>query len=251
MFTEPELRHFLDDGYLHVPGLLNGAEVEQYRQAFETTWHSVPGGKLNQHVLLKRREWIELIEHPPILDRHRAVFGEQVQLLQYDLLRQGPGSTMPIRSWHRDFVFPGDHPLSINTIVYLDEMTDERGPTYVVPGSHRGQALPPTDQLHVPLPGEVPVYAQPGDAVFINSAIWHSGGRNTTEGLRRAIYLYYGHWWLKRYEADQTLPWQALENAGEQRLRLLGVKMPDRDIHQYRPHLLPEITPSEAQGQPA
>ena len=46
---------------------------------------------------------MELIEHPPILDRHRAIFGNQVQLLQYDLLRQGPrNSAFPERSWHRD-----------------------------------------------------------------------------------------------------------------------------------------------------
>jgi len=31
------------------------------------------------------------------------------------------------------------------------------------------------------------------------------------------------------------LPWQAFEGAGEQRLRLLGVNMPDRDIHIYDP----------------
>jgi ectoine hydroxylase-related dioxygenase (phytanoyl-CoA dioxygenase family) len=79
----------------------------------------------------------------------------------------------------------------------------------------------------------VAVHASAGDAVFINSAIWHSGGRNRSDGLRRAIYLYYGYWWLKPYEADQQRPWQALEGAGEQRLRLLGVKMPAPDLHQY------------------
>ena len=41
--------------------------------------------------------------------------------------------------------------------------------------------------------------------------------------------------WLKRYEFEQALPWQALEGASEQRLRLLGVKMPDRDLHMYDP----------------
>ena len=77
------------------------------------------------------------------------------------------------------------------------------------------------------------MHANAGDAVFINSAIWHSGGSNRSEGLRRGIYLYYGYWWLKRYEFDTLLPWQALENASEQRLKLLGVKMPGHDIHQY------------------
>ena len=80
------------------------------------------------------------------------------------------------------------------------------------------------------------VYAEPGDAIFINSAVWHTGGRNEGDGLRRGIYLYYGYWWLKRYESDQALPWQALEGADAQRLTLLGVRNPGgADLHQYSP----------------
>lgn len=73
------------------------------------------------------------------------------------------------------------------------------------------------------------------DAVFINGAICHSGGSNQTDGLRRGIFLYFGYWWMKRSESETKLPWQAFQNASEQRLRLLGVKMLDRDIHQYDP----------------
>jgi ectoine hydroxylase-related dioxygenase (phytanoyl-CoA dioxygenase family) len=71
--------------------------------------------------------------------------------------------------------------------------------------------------------------------VFINSAIWHTGSRNRSDGLRRGIYLYYGYWWLKPYEAHKKRPWQCLESAPTQRLELLGVKMPAGDIHQYNP----------------
>ena len=114
-------------------------------------------------------------------------------------------------------------------------MTPERGPTHVLPGSHRGWRQPPTgEERQQPLEGEVAVIAEPGDAAFINSAIWHSGGINRSEGLRRGIYLYFGHWWLKRYEWQQEIPWQALENADEQRLQLLGLRQPG-DLHIYPP----------------
>jgi ectoine hydroxylase-related dioxygenase (phytanoyl-CoA dioxygenase family) len=190
---------------------------------------------LNQSRLLKYRPFLELIEHPAILERHRVFFGEQVQLLQADLVVQRPGHEGPKRAWHRDFSFPGDIPLSINTIIYLDPMTDDRGPTYVVPGTHRGRALPPGDDTkHLPRSDEVPVYAEPGDALFFNSAVWHSGGINHTDGSRRGLYLYYGHWWMKRYrEEDLDLPPQAFDDASEQRLKLLGAKMPHPDLHMY------------------
>jgi hypothetical protein len=234
MTTPEEKQFFLEHGYLHALDVLTANHLATIQSEFDRVWE-LEKPRVNQHRLLKYPAFIELIEHPPILDRHRAIFGRQVQLLQYDFLRQGPRSEAQERHWHRDFSFPGDRPLSINTILYLDNMTEEVGPTRVVPGSHRGEALPPADHVNKPLPGEVAVSAAAGDAVFINSAIWHSGGRNQSAGLRRGIYLYYGYWWLKRYESNEALPWQAFENAGEQRLRLLGVRMPDRDIHMYNP----------------
>jgi hypothetical protein len=234
MITQDEYDFFQREGYLHVRGVLRGDHLRLIQEEFDRVWE-LEKPKVNQHRLLKYQAFIDLIEYPPILERQQAIFGNQVQLLQFDLLRQGPGSTFPLRAWHRDFVFPGDRPLSINTIIMLNEMTDARGPTRVVPRTHLGEQYPPADKLNQPLTGEVAVYAAPGDAVFINSAIWHTGGRNTTDGLRRGIYLYYGYWWLKRYEAEQELPWQALQNASEERLRLLGIKMPDRDLHMYDP----------------
>ena len=233
--TRDEREHFLQHGYLHARGVLDEALLGRIRDEFEQIWGAE--GRANQLALLKRRTFIDLIEHPPILERHAAVFGRQTQLLQYDFLRQEPGSTFPLRAWHRDFSFPGDRPMSINTIVYLDRMDDANGPTYVVPGTHRGVQLPPEDARDQPLPGEIPVYAEPGDAVFINSAIWHTGSRNQSQGLRRGIYMYYGYWWLKRYESGFALPPECLEGATETRLRLLGYRMPDSDLHIYDPTL--------------
>lgn len=235
MRTSAEKDFFLTHGYLHARQVLAPAELAFYRREFDRVW-AAEQPKVNQHKLLKYASFIQLVEHPAILERQQAVFGNQTQLLQYDLLRQGPESDMPARSWHRDFIFPGDRPLSVNSIVYLDPMTAERGPTCVVPGTHRGASYPPADRIHASLPGEVEVLADAGDAVFINGAIWHSGGTNRSQGLRRGIFLYFGYWWMKRYEAETTVPWQAWEKASVQRLQLLGLKMPDRDIHQYDPH---------------
>lgn len=234
MNTADEKTFFLEQGYLHARAVLSPALLEKTRAEFDRVW-DLEGPPCNQLKLLKHPHFIDLLEHPPILERHLAIFGRQTQLLQYDFLRQGAKSSAAERNWHRDFSHRGDFPLAINTILYLDDMDEDRGPTRVVPGTHRGEALPPADRRAQPLEGEIPVYAKAGDAVFINAAIWHSGGRNASDHLRRGIYLYFGYWWLKRYEADHDLPWQALENASEQRLRLLGVKRPGRDLHMYDP----------------
>ncbi len=233
MLNETEKAQFLEQGYLHVPGVLQGEHLANIQSEFDRVW-DMPG-QSSQHKLLQHQAFIDLISHKPILERHQAIFGSNAQLLQYDLLRQGPrNETFPERAWHRDFVFTGDTPLSVNTILFLDPVTEEVGPTCVVPGTHRGPEKPSVEQIGVPHPEEVALHAAPGDAVFINAAIWHSGRRNQSDGLRRGIYLYYGYWWLKRYDAEKALPWQALEGADDERLTLLGIRNPgSSDLHQY------------------
>jgi hypothetical protein len=234
MLEPGEKSQFLEQGYLLVRGVLKGEQLQQIREEYDRVYGIE--GRAHRTKVLKYKSFINLIEHPAILDRHKAIFGKQVQLLQYDLMTQAPKSGNPIRSWHRDFSFPGERPLSVNTIIFMDDITSEKGPTFVVPGSHRGEAMPPLkERIQKPLPNEVAICPNAGDAIFINSAIWHSGGTNTTDTPRRGIYMYYGYWWLKPYHMDEPHPWQAYEGATEQRLRLLGVKMPDSDIHMYTP----------------
>ena len=151
MITPAEKNFFLEQGYLHVPGVLTGDHLALIQDEFDRVWE-LEKPKVNQHRLLKYKAFIDLIEHPPILARQQAIFGHQVQLLQYDLLRQGPGSTFPERAWHRDFVFPGDRPLAINTIIMLNEMSDARGRSMprlatpslsMAPSGTRVGAIPP------------------------------------------------------------------------------------------------------------
>ena len=233
MWTPDEKSQFLEQGYLHVKEIVSPELLDTLRREYDRVWGEGDGVHVNQHELLKHQTFIDFIEYAPILGRHQAIFETQTQLLQYDLLRQGPMSDFPPRVWHRDLVHPGDFPLSINTIVYLDEMTPERGRTFVIPGSHKGYDKPPKDKVFDPLPSEVAVAVDAGDAVFINSAIWHSASRNVSDTPRRTIYLYYGHWWMKPYEAQQTRPAECLIGATRQRLCLLGYQMPDGDLHQY------------------
>jgi len=235
MITTDEKQFFLEQGYLKVEGVLVGEHLREIQRAFDEVWEAEKAPPCSQHQLLKHQPFIDLIEHAPILDRQRAIFGNQVQLLQYDLLRQGPHSAFPERRWHRDFSFAGDRPLAINTILFVDDIGSETGPTRVVPRTHLGEARPSREQLERPLEGEVAVECPAGTAIFINAAIWHTGARNDSDGLRRGIYLYYGYWWLKRYNDEQALPWQAMEGASARRLQLLGLKMPDRDLHMYDP----------------
>jgi ectoine hydroxylase-related dioxygenase (phytanoyl-CoA dioxygenase family) len=238
MIADSDWDFFNKNGYVLIKKVLDGDHLQLIRNTFTHVWQQ-EGLPCNQHKLLKYQPLIDLIEHPPILDNMTALYGSRTQLLQYDFLYQAPLNEGAERSWHRDFVFPGDYPLSSNNILYLQDMDDEIGPTYVVPGSHRGWLdLPQGDAKTRPHDGEVAVYAQAGDMAIINAAVLHSGAINRSKDReRRNLYMYYGHWWLKRYDTQQQLPWQCLANASDQRLQLLGIKSPG-DPHIYEPDAL-------------
>ena len=237
MITTSELAPLRQHGYVHVPGVLTAEWLERLRPAFDAASKAGNRQRVWQETLLGIPEFLELLEYPPLLDRLRAVFGDQLQMLSYDLLYQAPQTKGVEYNWHRDFVFPGDEPLAVNSIIYLDDIDAERGPTSVIPGTHRGHAVPPKDKVHGPLPGQVRCCVKAGDVVFINSAVWHSGGLNrSATGERRVIYLYWGYWWLKRDYQHAQIPSAALAGASDTRRNLLGLLPPGKgDMWMYDP----------------
>ena len=102
MVNDNDWDFFDQNGYVLIKGILQGDYLKKIQNAYDEIWEK-EGPRVNQHKLLKNPTFIELIEHPPLLDQHRAIFGSQTQLLQYDLLRQDPDSKKPDRGWHRDF----------------------------------------------------------------------------------------------------------------------------------------------------
>lgn len=89
MIDDAEWEHFDTHGYVLRKGVLDADHLQRICTAFDEVWET-ESAPCNQHKLLKYEPFIALIEHPSIIDQHEAVFGSQTQLLQYDLLRQGP-----------------------------------------------------------------------------------------------------------------------------------------------------------------
>jgi ectoine hydroxylase-related dioxygenase (phytanoyl-CoA dioxygenase family) len=99
-----------------------------------------------------------------------------------------------------------------NGLFLFDDMTDDNGPTRVIPGSHKWPSVnvplvniadwvaPELDaderaripeDLAKPHPDEVRVQAPAGSVVIINSALWHSGTENRSGDRRRVLHLTY------------------------------------------------------------
>lgn len=217
-----EREAFIDDGYVHLRGLLAEVEVAELEVTYDRFLCreiDVPGkdycdmagdyGREPQdysiiNVLLPRRY------HPPwqdnIFERRAASVARQLcgdgMTIDYDqLLAKQPHKLDAVFAWHQDMAYWPDTPDTRTATVWLaiDHSTPDNGCMRFVPETNRELTL----RSHVPQFGdrgashalgtellatddviEVPI--RRGDVTVHNERVMHGSGGNTTAGFRRA-----------------------------------------------------------------
>jgi ectoine hydroxylase-related dioxygenase (phytanoyl-CoA dioxygenase family) len=226
MLTREQKQRFEESGYLIVEGVLQGdllAAVRHEAEAIAATVPAETGRRVwHERALFRRPAFREILREPALVETARALQGEDVQLLALDLLLVRSGQIGI--GWHRDVTFVCNKTLSMNTGIYLQEMTEEIGPLRVVPGSHRWEDGP-TDAKADPMPGEVRVQVAAGAAVFFDAALWHTGGPNRSGRDRLALFPYFGRYFVKRMDNyfTQPLPADLLASPDPLIRQLLGL----------------------------
>jgi hypothetical protein len=104
------------------------------------------------------------------------------------IIIQTKGDSSYIPEWHKDREPDGmageeyHYPLDVFLAFYFEDMTDDHGPTLVIPGSHRDVSMTPQ--------GDVPVdaiYCRKQDALLIDQRTWHRGTPRKVPGTRFLI----------------------------------------------------------------
>ena len=225
---EADVRFFQKWGYLIVENAIDPDQVDRLRLALDAAY--ARRGEMFIHQLLEEDEaFVFLLDHPPILDRMRAILGNCLQLHSATARVTECGEEE--QSWHRDGPWPidpdgtpyGSLPGQINCGYYLDELTDENGPIVIVPGSHRAPFKPPEGFPR--FPDEMRVYVKPGQAVMFDGWLYHRGAANQSDSRRRACLMCYQNAWMKSREPFDGPRVSALKENGtaEQKLLLGGV----------------------------
>ena len=153
------------------------------------------------HILDDDPEFLELVDYGAIMPYVRTLLHEEAHFHASDAIwEQGVCEREP--GWHIDGADRGYRslrpriPLFQLKIGYiLTDMTQpDQGNLVIVPGSHRDDDEPGSEQLSGfdTLPGAVQVCGPPGTAVLFHNALWHSHGPKRRPGGRR-IMLYYAY----------------------------------------------------------
>jgi len=166
----------------------------------------------------------ELVTHPLALGTAKTLLAHATsfQLHLTQIIAIGPGQ--PAQYIHRDqwaydhFEFPKGYEVQCNTIWALDDFTEENGATRVVPGSHLWD-----DRLHLEQEQTVPAEMSRGSVLFYSGAVYHGGGANRSNAVRRAANITYNVSWL-RQEENQYLscPIDVAKELPRDLLRLMG-----------------------------
>lgn len=229
-----------EDGFALIPAVLTSDEIAALRQSIDRLR---PFGfdrmDVTEHykcVFNRDRVFFDLIDRPGIVDLAEATMGDQCHIIGQSAWRSHPGHN----GWnpHTDHTLvtvpeetasnPVAFPIYLCTAhYYLDDITEDLCPTYVIPGSHKsGRAIGWGKDSDPEWHGRrlEPVLCKPGDVLFFRSEIWHTGSLNKTDQMRYLLQTHYSH----RTIAQRFSPWpfafnqEFLALANPRQLRLLG-----------------------------
>ena len=225
MLTQIQKDVFERDGYLvleeAIPLSLIHAMREEGERMADADQPQTPRRVWHERAVFRRPVFRTLLDVTPLIEAERGLLGDDVQLLALDLLLVRPmcGNA----GWHRDVTFMCNKTLSINTGIYLQDLTSEMGLLHVWPGSHR------REDWHVvnnTCPDGIPVQAKAGTAILFDAALWHSGGKNSSPDRNRlSIFPYFGKYFIKRMDNyfTQPLPAELARTADPMKRQLLGL----------------------------
>ncbi len=223
--ADTERERFRTDGYVHLPGLLTAAEVDELSEVYDRFLRreiDVPGkdycdmagdyGRRPEdfsivNVMLPRRYHPDWVGN--VFERRAASVAEQLvgagMELDYDqLLAKQPFKDDAVFAWHQDMAYWPDTPDTRTATLWLaiDDSTIDNGCMRFVPGTVGEPAIRPhvpqfgdrgtshalgTDLLDSDVVVDVPI--RKGDVTVHNERVMHGSGGNRTAGFRRAYIL--------------------------------------------------------------
>ncbi|MDN8616664.1 phytanoyl-CoA dioxygenase family protein [Variovorax ginsengisoli] len=158
---------------------------------------------------------------------YRQIPADQPNFILRALAGRSSGAKpMPL---HIDSFVPssGKHCIACQVAIVLEDQTQQRGCTVLVPGSHLSDRY--ADQSA--MSDAIPVETRAGDIVIWDSRIWDGALGNSTGASRWSLIATFVRWWMKQnFDITGTLPEPIYEVLTDDEKAVLGYcSLPPRD----------------------
>lgn len=205
--TSDALNALHEKGYVLLPDILNQQQIDWARAAIDklTPLHWDYTGLVDHFKCIFNRDplWLPYLDLPGVIELAEAALGGDCHCIGQTAWRSHPGfigadmhvDYLPIElppSLLADSFFK--LPIQIATAhLYLDDITPDLCPTYVIPGSHKAGRPPQPDETEWQGQKAVAVLCKAGDVLFFRSDLWHAGSRNSSKDKSRyLLQVHYG-----------------------------------------------------------
>ena len=239
--TEEQLKAFNDTGYLIVENAISPEMVdalEEVADRLDAEERAKTG--LAPHKLLSKFRTVieddlllELLDNKKVFPLLWDILGWNIQLYISHLIMYPPEPPDTPRvtkaaHWHQDGGRPvpemeRPHPrLSLKVSYWLTDVTHrDNGAMRLIPGSHKLDTRPPTNEPDGDPEGAMDLIVKRGTAVLFDRRMWHSRGWNFSDVTRKVLFMGYSYRWLRGLDYN-LMPSELLEKCDPIRRQLLG-----------------------------
>jgi ectoine hydroxylase-related dioxygenase (phytanoyl-CoA dioxygenase family) len=141
-----------------------------------------------------------------------------------------------VQNIHRDIrSFTGDFKIMIQMMIVLDDFTIENGATYFLSGSHKRDDKPADDYFYN---NAERATVKKGSIILFDSNLWHSAGKNNTDGKRRTLTMAFTRPFFKQQlDYPRVLGYTFGEGLNEYLRQVLGYnsRVPENLNEYYQP----------------
>ena len=244
------LQDFYRDGIAVVPGVLTDDEIAQLRELSdlyidhpEAAKQGYAAAVITAMVLRctqsLHRAFCDMLVREPFISLAEAVLGPNPGFCGQNVIRTDSGTG--VSTWHVDdnveFPLPPEiprHDARMRMPVFWfsfqialsDILTNENGPTEIVPNSHySGRNVPKDGVLEFEGRGPAPIFCRAGDIYLFNHQLWHRGSPNGSIQRRYLMQNQYCKaWGISRFAAADSvckIAPEALSGASPRLLKIL------------------------------
>ncbi|MGA9997625.1 MAG: phytanoyl-CoA dioxygenase family protein [Pyrinomonadaceae bacterium] len=189
-------------GYTILPCVLSDSELKSARQKIDHIYQvqlEEIGGERQLEIigdiyvamcLLAYDEFfLSIATHPKVMPIIERFLGDYFVLLLQNGIINVPdiGNEQNPACWHRDLGyqhFISTRPLSITALFCIDDFSEEMGGTYVLPASHKTELFPSEEFVKE---HERVVNAKAGSVIVLDAMLYHRGGHNRSQQVRRGV----------------------------------------------------------------
>lgn len=217
MLTQEQIAQFHRDGFIRIPQLFQGAELEALRAAAEQVQNEANEGRGEHHAYRTQpdgrkvyyrseRMWDRqpifkaVTVKPELLTAIGQCVGHPFLPINDSFVCKLPHGDVPI-GWHQDPPCGSEptrtvtYPVpNFDTDIYLDDSTVENGCVWGIPGHHlvgHVDMKPYSQEDLFNRMGAVPMEMKAGDVLFHALSAPHGSVGNRTSSIRRIFYVHY------------------------------------------------------------